>query len=284
MTLPPKEYTMAVERRKTKTHRFNENDIKSFVYNVFALYDKHPEDVNQFLTFLADQNLEMRFPDRTVNSHADFRNFYTWVKNNIDTNLHRLERIDVEFLEKGKYKVDLIVLWQAEPTRGGFEETRFHQVWMLDSSSQRRWPRILSYVVEAAPSRDIWERYVNLPKDRQFPEWGDLWTDDSLFVVQYGRDPDRAPEKHRGRQKIVSFISGKSEEISEIDFSDSVVHQTIIPNVFFVTFEFYAKTKRGHLYQNRIVAEVTLDQGKIEKIIEYADPRRREDFLTSLAD
>jgi hypothetical protein len=42
-------------------NRFSQNAIKSFVYHVFALYDKH-EDVSKFLPLLSDDGLEMRFP------------------------------------------------------------------------------------------------------------------------------------------------------------------------------------------------------------------------------
>jgi hypothetical protein len=154
MSTPPTEYSMAVDRQKT--HRFNENDIKSFVYHVFALFDKHPEDVNQFLTFLADHGLEMRFPgEEPVSSHQQFKAWYAKIGKKIESNLHRAEQINVSLLENGNYQVELMVLWQAQAKQGGFQETRFNQVWTLEDNSQSKWPIILRYVAEEVVSENV---------------------------------------------------------------------------------------------------------------------------------
>jgi ketosteroid isomerase-like protein len=75
---------------------------------------------------------------------------------------------------------------------------------------------------------------------------------------------------------------GKIDLIKDVDVENSFIYQTTDQNVFFVTFEFKAETTNGYNYNNRIVAQVTLDQGKIKVLTEYADPRPREIFLKAL--
>ena len=288
MSIPPREYSMEVDRKKT--HRFNENDIKSFVYHVFALYDRHPEDVNQFLAFLADHELEMRFPgEEPVSSHPQFQAWYAKIGEKIESNLHRVERINVSCLENGKYGVELMVLWQAQTRQGGFQETRFHQVWTLEDNSQSEWPRILRYVVEEVAGENIWKKYSDyleksVHERKYIDQWLALWINTGLFVVKYGQRPNGSPEEYGERHAVDlrNFMFGKTDLIKDIDVENSVIYQTTDPNVFFVTFEFKAETTNGHNYKNCIVAQVTLDQGKIKELIEYADPRPREIFLMAL--
>jgi hypothetical protein len=147
----PEEYSNAI--RLQQAGRFNENDIKSFVYHVFGLYDKH-EDVNQFLPLLADQGLEMRFPNwEPVCSPSDFQKWYRWIGENFQApSLHQVEApINVEFLGNGKYEVNMVVRWQAVNKGSGFTDLRGHQTWTLDDGDQGAWPRILRYIVELVP-------------------------------------------------------------------------------------------------------------------------------------
>src|SRR5512143_1490960 len=67
---PPAAYKEAVQRQLNS--KFNENDIISFVYQVYAMYDRHVP-VERFLPFLSARNLEMRFPETTLRSQADFK-------------------------------------------------------------------------------------------------------------------------------------------------------------------------------------------------------------------
>jgi hypothetical protein len=131
-------------------NRFNENAIKSFVYHVFALYDKH-EDVSKFLPLLSDDDLEMRFPETTLRSKEDFKKWYAGIGDSIQSNTHQLEKLDVKILGNGKYEVDLIVLWQALTKENEYIKFRAHQIWLLrDAEEDSPWPQIVHYVVEEA--------------------------------------------------------------------------------------------------------------------------------------
>jgi hypothetical protein len=131
-------------------NRFNENAIKSFVYHVFALYDKH-EDVSKFLALLSDGGLEMRFPETTLRSKEDFKKWYAGIGDSIQSNTHQLEKLGVKILGNGKYEVDLIVLWQALTKENEYIKFRAHQIWLLrDAEEDSPWPQIVHYVVEEA--------------------------------------------------------------------------------------------------------------------------------------
>lgn len=131
-------------------NRFSQNAIKSFVYHVFALYDKH-EDVSKFLPLLSDDGLEMRFPETTLRSKEDFKKWYAGIGDNIQSNTHQLEKLDAKILGNGKYEVDLIVLWQALTKENRYIKFRAHQTWLLrDVKEDSPWPQIVRYVVEEA--------------------------------------------------------------------------------------------------------------------------------------
>ena len=144
----PGTYTAAVG--VMRQNKFCENDIKSFVYRVFAMYDKHVS-ADKFLPFLADKGLEMKFPETTLRSHADFKTWYAGVGRGLKSNTHTLERVDVSFPGKGQYRVDLVVFWQALQRDGKYVSFRAHQIWTLDNGKTGKEPRILTYTVEEAP-------------------------------------------------------------------------------------------------------------------------------------
>ncbi|MDD5628776.1 MAG: hypothetical protein PHU21_06910 [Elusimicrobia bacterium] len=144
----PQDYLDTVRLRKGS--RFGENDIKSFVYHVFAMYDRHVH-VGKLLPLFADQGLQMRFPDATLSSHEDFKRWYAGIGKSIKSNTHQVERLSVTLFGGGRYQADLIVLWRAEGRDGKFISMRVHQVWTMDDKAKGRWPRILSYIAEEAP-------------------------------------------------------------------------------------------------------------------------------------
>jgi|CXWL01.1.fsa_nt_gi hypothetical protein len=122
---------------------FNENEIKSFVYHWFALFDKHVE-VAQFLGLIAEDGLEMQYPGADkISSHEDFKNWYAGVGNVIKSNTHAVEHIHLNHRADRKYEVDLVVLWQAVTKDDNHECLRVRQAWLLDDGEDGHWPRLL---------------------------------------------------------------------------------------------------------------------------------------------
>ena len=144
--LPPEAYREAVQRQLN--NKFNENEIISFVYQVYAMYDRHVP-VERFLPFLASKNLEMRFPETTLRSHADFKRWYAGIGRDIASNTHTLESVKMSVLGGGRYQADIVGLWQAESKKGEYVVFKFRQQWTLVDGPGKQ-PLIQTYLVEAA--------------------------------------------------------------------------------------------------------------------------------------
>ena len=142
----PSAYKEAVQRQLK--NKFNENEILSFVYQVYAMYDRHVP-VERFLPLLASKNLEMRFPETTLRSHADFKRWYAGIGQTIASNTHTLESVKVSVLGGGRYQADIVGLWQAESKKGEYVVFKFRQQWTLVDGPGKQ-PRIQTYRVEAA--------------------------------------------------------------------------------------------------------------------------------------
>jgi hypothetical protein len=143
---PPAVYQEAVRRQRE--NRFNENEVISFVYQVYAMYDRHVP-VERFLPLLASKNLEMRFPETTLRSHADFKRWYAGIGRDIASNTHTLESVQVTIPGGGRYQADIVGVWQAETRKGEYLVFKFRQRWRLVDGPGRQ-PVIQTYMVEAA--------------------------------------------------------------------------------------------------------------------------------------
>lgn len=126
-------------------HSFADNEIKAFVHHIFALYDKHV-DVEEILKCLVDTNLEMSFQGIEIRSPQDFRQWYRDVERNYEWNVHRLEQIDVAIVDHGRYRVDVVLRWEAL-TRGNREVVLYlvRQEWSLVEGTTG--PKIARYIV-----------------------------------------------------------------------------------------------------------------------------------------
>jgi len=142
----PAAYQEAVQRQLS--NKFNENDIICFVYQVYAMYDRHVP-VERFLPLLAPRNLEMRFPETTLRSHADFKRWYAGIGKTIASNTHTLDSVKASVLGGGRYQADIVGLWQAESRKGEYIVFKFRQRWGLVDGPGKQ-PLIQTYLVEEA--------------------------------------------------------------------------------------------------------------------------------------
>jgi hypothetical protein len=125
----PPMYTEAV--RQLQDNRYGENDIKSFVYHLFSMYDYHVP-VAQFYPYLVDSGLEMKFPEGKLQSHKDFQHWYdVSVGKHIKTNTHTIESLHVTINGDKTYQVDLVVWWQATTMEDDYLSHRFQQTWTI---------------------------------------------------------------------------------------------------------------------------------------------------------
>ena len=144
---PTPDYLQAI--KLLQDNKYGENEIKSFVYQVFSLFDRHAE-VNNLLLLFANEDLYMKVPEGRIDSHQDFEKWYAGIGAKYQSNIHRIERVDVQIPVKGDYRVNVLVLWQALDRDGKLTSLRTRQEWkIIDGGGY--WPRIVSYVAEPTP-------------------------------------------------------------------------------------------------------------------------------------
>ena len=109
-------------------------DVKELVYSWFRrITIKVP--VEELLSVLSSDELEMRFPEETLRSHSDFRKWYKTVTHLFFNQVHDVKMLDVD-VKGDRALVSLIVNWQAETwdppapisKREGFY---VHQTWVV---------------------------------------------------------------------------------------------------------------------------------------------------------
>jgi len=144
-SVPPTAYLQAI--KTLQENKYGENEIKSFVYQVFSLFDRHAE-VSQLLLLFAE-DLNMAVPEGKITSQQEFEKWYKDIGARYQSNTHTVEHIDVQIPAKGDYRVNLTVTWQALGIDGKYTSFKSRQQWnIVDGGGY--WPRIVSYVVEPA--------------------------------------------------------------------------------------------------------------------------------------
>ena len=131
--------------KEARTEIFNQNEILSFVYSWFTLFDRQ-KSVKQFLNVITDKGLEMKFPETTLKSHADFIKWYTGILKSIKHNTHDIENIQIKQISEKQFSVSLDVNWNAVTFKGKRLGMKVHQYWLLEDRGGET-PIITSYNV-----------------------------------------------------------------------------------------------------------------------------------------
>lgn len=141
------DYTQAI--KNLQNNRFGENDIKGFVFQLFAMFDRHA-DFGQLSVMFSEDDLLMNVPGAKIISMVELANWYAKVGATYQSNIHYVDNVTVSFLSKGNYKVTLTVLWQALGRDGKLVSQKSKQEWtMVDGGGY--WPRITQYLAEPVP-------------------------------------------------------------------------------------------------------------------------------------
>ncbi|MFG3281877.1 nuclear transport factor 2 family protein [Streptomyces sp. NPDC048111] len=126
--------------------------IPAFVQHWFDILSSH-EPVEELLAHVVDDGLEMVFPERTLRSHADFRDWYEVVGEAFADQSHVVERLDVDEDGTG-VGISLTVVWTAKQTSDGTVSSfRIQQTWRLVREAGTGRPLISRYRVgDLAPA------------------------------------------------------------------------------------------------------------------------------------
>jgi hypothetical protein len=124
----------------------DESELQTFAQNWFdALSYRAP--VDRLLEFVVDEGLVMVFPERTLRSHADVKDWYAAVGELFDDQSHTIEGIDATPTEQGT-DLAVTVVWTARQlTDGERIAVRVNQAWKLTAPDAAGRTRIVDYRV-----------------------------------------------------------------------------------------------------------------------------------------
>tara|TARA_B100000749_G_scaffold280259_1_gene275673 strand:- start:33348 stop:34862 length:1515 start_codon:yes stop_codon:yes gene_type:complete len=126
--------------------QMNDSAVEVFVFHWFSLFDRNAP-VTEFLPKLSDE-VDMKFPEATLESHEDFKDWYAGVLETVETASHDIQDLEISKVSEALYQIDLVVLWKAKNFDGTNVEFRAQQHWEVQVGSDG--PKIKKYLVSEA--------------------------------------------------------------------------------------------------------------------------------------
>lgn len=182
-----------------------ELEVKYLVYYWFKKLTDHAP-VEDLIAMLNEKSLEMRFPEATLISINDFKDWYKTVIYKFFDQVHELKMLDI-VIDNNQALVHLIVNWQARNWQApqGYSEWQSvyaHQKWLVDKNAQGQLV-ITKYIVEkfdpmyqsaatAAPTgqpsfmstREVVEEYFNCVNQGRWDDYLALFADEIIMDEQ----------------------------------------------------------------------------------------------------
>jgi len=151
----PADFAMTLDQQGAR--KFTANDIRSFVYHVFSMYERATSSTRRVgpeaFRLLVDDNVRIDFPDYKIANWSQFVEWHKWIHQRLVGDDHVLGPIEVKFMSDGSYQVRFVVVWRALFKTGEYTEARIEQTWRLREQEDRDLPVIETYVAKSADSR-----------------------------------------------------------------------------------------------------------------------------------
>jgi SnoaL-like protein len=128
-----------------------EAEVKTFVHEWYRALDWHAKE-DEAAAMVADEGLEMRFPEGTLTTVDQFRDWYRTVTNRFFDEIHTMKMLHID-VTQDPVEVKLVVEWQAKiwdppahaSTWIGFDA---YQTWYVRRSESTGKPVIATYIVD----------------------------------------------------------------------------------------------------------------------------------------
>jgi len=129
-----------------------EAEVRDLVVDWYKKLDVHAP-LEEYRPLLADDGLEMRFPEGTSHGFAGFKAWYDRVTFIFFDEVHELQQLKIT-PSGDEANVQLVVRWEARrwnPPKPRSEQLRFDaaQRWVVRRSPQSGRPVILTYIVDS---------------------------------------------------------------------------------------------------------------------------------------
>ena len=130
---------------------FSQDQLETFVGDWYRALDVHEPMVN-FLWMLADEGLEMQFPEATLHGIAEFEGWYQGVIRIFFDEVHEVKRVAVERAGDA-WNLEVVVHWEAslwKPPAARSERVRLdaYQRWVVVANPETGRPAIRTYIVD----------------------------------------------------------------------------------------------------------------------------------------
>ncbi|MCT4613560.1 MAG: hypothetical protein N4A49_01645 [Marinifilaceae bacterium] len=147
---PSIEYASLMETYRSR--KFTRNDIKSFVYKVFAMYERATcknvhVGVEKFKDFI-DEKIYVDFPDYQIRSWNEYVKWHSWIHSILESDDHDIKSIKVDFLTNGKYQVVFDVRWRGLFKNGSYLDNTIRQRWTMREEENKEFPIIERYIAK----------------------------------------------------------------------------------------------------------------------------------------
>ena len=129
-----------------------EAEIKEFAADWYRKLDVHAP-LEDYIPLLADEELEMRFPEGTVKGFEGFKGWYDRVINIFFDEVHTLKEVKRQSVTGEKAEVKVVVKWEAsvwKPPAAKSERIVLdaYQTWIVKRSASTGKPIVETYIVD----------------------------------------------------------------------------------------------------------------------------------------
>lgn len=129
-----------------------EAEVKAFVVDWYQKLDVHAPPA-EVVPLVSTTDLEMRFPEATLTTQAEFHSWYDGVTRIFFDEVHELKELRISS-QGNRADVQLVVYWQARrwnPPAAQSEQLAFDadQTWVVERSPETQQPVVTRYIVNA---------------------------------------------------------------------------------------------------------------------------------------
>ena len=133
------------------TEPLTKSEVQALAANWYRKLDVHAPLI-ELLPMLADEGLEMRFPEATLRGSADFESWYEGVIRIFFDEVHSLKQVNVD-LQGDEVQVQVVVHWEAstwKPPAAKSSRIKLdaYQSWTVRRSAETGKPVIAVYTVD----------------------------------------------------------------------------------------------------------------------------------------
>ena len=126
-------------------------EVEQLASDWYLKLDVHAPMV-ELLPMLADDGLEMQFPEGTLRGHTEFEGWYQGVMRIFFDEVHELKEVNTK-ISGDQAKVKIVVKWEAsvwKPPAANSERIVLdaYQTWVVKRSPETHKPVILTYTVD----------------------------------------------------------------------------------------------------------------------------------------